>query len=119
MFACMNGVIPVSVTKKTPAAKAYRVRRESSESDYFRGFASPRAFFIFWTLGSEMPTSLAISSPVLPASASFLTAARVASVITDRFRRFLAPPPPDFEAGRPRLPEEAALRASTNSASEP
>src|SRR6185312_5511267 len=58
---------------------------------YLRALTRPSAFLMFCTLGSEIPTSLAICAPVLPDSESFFTWARVASVITERLRRLAAP----------------------------
>src|SRR5580692_1297909 len=49
---------------------------------------SPSAFLIFWTLGSEILRVFAIAPPVWPASTSFFTSARVASVMTALRRRF-------------------------------
>jgi len=45
----------------------------------------PKAFLIFWTLGSDIPMASAICAPDLPALRSFFTLARTESVMTARF----------------------------------
>ena len=63
----------------------------------------PKAFLIFWTLGSDIPMALATCAPDLPALRSFFTLARTDSVITARFlalggEGFLDRPEPPLEA---------------------
>lgn len=71
---------------------------------------SPRAFLMFWTLGREIFNALAICEPVLPASTSFFTLARMASVILARLRCSTSR---GVFAGRPRFPPAATLTART------
>jgi hypothetical protein len=109
----------VSGDKKARCGHRAGVKRIRKSRGYFlRACTSPKAFFTFCTLGKEMPTTLAISAPVLPASASFFTWARVSSVMTARLRRFLPGPPAREPGGRPRRrgPRRPPAAASTASA---
>ena len=94
------------------AARLAGVRRIlGSRAGFLDVLTSPRAFLMFWTLGSEIFNALAICDPVFPAFTNLLTFARIASVILARLRVLGTV---DF-LGRPTLPlPPAALMAATN-----
>src|SRR5262245_45455729 len=92
--------------KEKPPPMAGAGRGEECQPELQRFFTRPSAFLMFCTLGIEIPTVAAISFPVLPASTSFFTWARVSSVMMARVRRrrrplaALGPEAPAFDFAR-------------------
>src|SRR5690606_3623749 len=116
---------PAALPKEKTLPVQNRERLEENQSnDQPRAFTSPSSFLMFCTLGTEMPSSLAIWAPVLPDDTASFTCCFISGVIFARLR-FLPPLAAgalDFLAAgrRPRRLREplASFRARINGCSE-